>query len=150
VEGTDGGSGPVTSRRSNGRRIRSSDVKVDWRAADPGGGVEAVPQLADLGGGMERAADSDVGVELAAAAATVLVSRCQRKRRLERDGRRRHPSIGAGGGNARWRPPPCGAVFLFFSIFLFFLDFFPFRFPSTFSSYAAERVIHLVCMMPQC
>jgi len=56
----------VTSRRSNGRRIRSSDVELDRRAADPGGGGgEAVQQLADLGGGMERAADSDAGVELA-------------------------------------------------------------------------------------
>ncbi|XP_039809585.1 uncharacterized protein LOC120672992 isoform X2 [Panicum virgatum] len=70
-----GGSGPAASR---------------WIA---GGGVEAVQQPADPGGGMERAADPNAGVEEAASAVAVLSRRQQ-------DGRRRHPGRGAGGGNA--------------------------------------------------
>jgi len=43
-----------------------------------------------------------------------------------------HPGRGAGGRNTRWRPPPCGAVFLFsLSQFSFFPSiFFPFQFSS--------------------
>jgi len=112
---------------------------VDRRAADPGGGVEAVLRPTDPGGGMERAVDPDAGVE-AAVSAAALVSRHQRERGQERDGRRRHTDRDAGGGNARWRPPPCGAMFLFFflSQFSFFpLNFFPFQFLFLFSSHAS-------------
>jgi len=64
-----GGSGPAASR---------------WIA---GGGVEAVQRPADPGGGMERAADPNAGVKEAASAVAVL-SRRQRERRREQDGRR--------------------------------------------------------------
>ncbi|XP_039830443.1 uncharacterized protein LOC120691439 [Panicum virgatum] len=48
---------------------------------------------------MERAADPYAGVEEAASTVAVL-SRRQRERRLDEDGRRRHPGRGTGGGNA--------------------------------------------------
>ena len=40
VEGADRGSSPAASRRSSGRRIRSSSVEADRRVADPVAGVE--------------------------------------------------------------------------------------------------------------
>ena len=120
------GSGPAASRWIGGRRRRGGAATGSSRRRHgASGGSERWCRRGDVGGGGSVEASTRMAVGARWTEAT------SRQRRGRRERRR--------------RPPSCSAVFPLFPLnFPFLPHFFSFQFPSTFSSYAAERVLHLV------